>query len=343
MSILCAPMLFHSLNLAERSSATLRGLVKDVPTILGLVKCIRLTVDIRQGDTGSDQLLAQIVGHSPALRQITLLHREQENVDLPLFITALSNLSSLEDLRLVDQGYRVGIRCGGPSNFFQGRCLNTILDSHGSKLRSLSLFGDRFFTEETFAKIRDKAGLLQRFRIVQGISVGLRDALACTSTWACAPYLQHIELHRCGGVHAAIFTHQLAAGIFGHPKSLYLSMCGAVSDDVTRPIATKWTIPRLEIVQFEYFAEWEMRHFAIIHTKKAFLSSVWRHALNGEYARTVEALSDPRTFPTLEKVHMSYHWEGDMLRDLTRVCLERGIREVMNDWSPWGTGPSQNW
>jgi len=334
---LCTPTLFQSLDLTRLRSGDQEFLFKFISKLGHAVKDLSLNMmlDSRSRAEGED-FNARVLDHCDAVRRLTIFHeKDDESEPRPLFDN-IRGLSSLEEIHIIDADEWLDFWDDIPSidapKHLAHRLLDVVLDAHASHLRSIVLFGVLPLSIATFEKIQHTVPKLSRLEIIRGLSVHHRESLATPAAWACAANLQHVSLTRCRGAHAAIFTRQLAAGAIGHLRTLYMSICGAWSDDETLPGAAKWTIPALEVLELDHFAEWEMRHFAMIHVKKVFLSRVWQMAGMREAQALIKAMTDTTTFPEAIELHVSPEWGDQDFDDLQAACLTREIKVVERDW-----------
>jgi hypothetical protein len=286
-----------------------------------------------------------VVGHCRSLKKLTIEHQEHDTASCSLLVQALSTLTQLEALHILCTYHDIWSGLTSyhhVSSTLNHRLLNAILDHHRSRLRSLSLNGWTPLHASTYRKIRDTATHLREIDIRRDIGVELRSVLAEPQRWACADHLQHIRLVHCQGVHAAIFSNQLAAGIFGHPRTVYLSRCGDDSDQEDLPRAPKWNIPRLELLELDHFSPWEMNYLGQIHTRVVRMNRTWQHGCE----QLTEALKDAAMFPGVQVLKIAdwweqeceYWWKGcECFGDFQEVCRSRGINTVelvgYNWWS----------
>lgn len=146
---------------------------------------------------------------------------------------------------------------------------------------------------------------------------------------ACAIHLQSLTFVRCGGLHANIFTPNLASGIFSHHQNVTLAVCGDPSDDTkTRPGPIAWRIPPLDIFKLEHCETWEMEHLQLVHAKKVFLSLVWRQGPEGMYKMVIQQIAHRRTFSGVDEVHVTSNWSDKDFGELQRVCSAKGVKLV---------------
>ena len=295
---------------------------------------LNLVLDDRSRAAAAD-FNAHVLGHFDNVRRLTIFHEKEDTSEPNLLFDKIRDLSSLEEIHIINADERPDF-WGGSSddapNHLAHRLLDVALDAHASRLRTIVLFGGTPLTIGTFEKIQYTAPKLNRLEIIRGITVHHRESLASPTAWTCAANLQHVSLTRCRGAHAAIFTRQLAAGVIGRLRTLHMSICGAISDDVTLPEATKWTIPALEVLELDHFAGWEMHHFAMIHAQKVFLSRVWRRMAMREPEALIMAMADNRTFPEVTELHVTSDWGDQDFGGLRAVCLARELKVVERDW-----------
>jgi hypothetical protein len=128
----------------------------------------------------------------------------------------------------------------------------------------------------------------------------------------------------CEGIHVAIFVNQLAAGIFGHPRTVQLASCGHYSDEENLPFAPKWTIPRLELLELDPFAPWEIKYLGQIYAEIICMDRTWQWGSEG----LVEALKDSSMFPGVQTLEVADSWEEVHLGGLKEACLSRGIKAM---------------
>lgn len=279
---------------------------------------------------------ARVLGHCDNVRRLIIFHEKEDMSEPRPLLNEIRNLSSLEEIHIIDANecleFWDDIPASEASNCLAHRLLDVVLDAHATRLRTIVLFGVTPLTVGTFEKIQHTAPKLGRLQVIRGLTVHHRESLANPAAWACAANLQHVSLTRCRGAHAAIFTRQLAAGAIGHLRTLYMSICGAWSDDERLPGATKWTIPALDVLELDHFAEWEMAHFAMIRAKKVFLSRVWQMAGMREAKALTIAMRDTNTFPGVVELHVTPEWSDQDFNDLRVVCSAREIKVVERDW-----------
>ena len=296
---------------------------------------LNLVLDHRSRAAAED-FNAHVLGHFDNVRRLTIFHGKEDTSEPKLLFDKIRDLSSLEEIHIIDAGewldFEDDIASEDAPNHLAHRLLDVALDAHASRLRTIVLFGVTPLTVGTFEKIQYTAPKLNRLDIIRGLTVHHRELLANPAAWACAANLQHMSLTCCRGAHAAIFVRQLAAGVMGPLRTLYMSICGAWSDDETLPGATKWTIPALEVLELDHFAGWEMGHFAMIHAKKVFLSRVWRMAGMRDPSALIMAMADNRTFPEVTELHVTPNWSDQNFGYLRAVCLARDIKVVERDW-----------
>ena|SRR5258706_3155317 len=279
---------------------------------------------------------ARILGHCHNVRCLSIFHERDNNSKLQLLFDNIRNLSLLEEIHIIDaseMGFWGAILASDAPNHLAHRLLNAVLDAHASHIRTITLFGVNPLTIATFEKIQHATPKLYRLDISHGLSVHHREVLATPTPWACAANLQHVRLIRCRGVHAAIFTRQLAAGVIGHLRILYLSSCGTGLDDGTLPVATKWTIPALEVLELDCFAAWEMRYFAMIHVRKVFLSRVCQVDYMEDTQALITAMTNTTTFPGAIELHVTPEWSDQSFDNLRMACFTRDIKVVERDWN----------
>jgi len=314
-----------------------RSLFEFISQLGHVVKDLSLNlVPVKKNRVEAEEFNARALGHCDNVRRLTIFHgKEDRSEPRPLF-EQIRNLLSLEEIHIIDAGewldFWDDIPASDASKHLAHQLLDVVLDAHAPRLRTIVLFGVTPLTISTFEKIQHTTPKLNRLEIIRGLAVHHRDSLANPAAWRCAANLQHISLTRCRGAHAAIFTRQLAAGAIGRLRTLYMSICGAWSDDETLPGATTWTIPALEVLELDHFAEWEMRHFAMIHAKKVFLSRVWQMAGMREAKAVVMTMQDTTTFPEVIELHVTPEWKDQDFNYLRVVCSARGIKVMERDW-----------
>ena len=278
---------------------------------------------------------ARVLGHCNTLRRLAIFHERDEKSKPQLLLNNIRNLSSLEEIQIIEVGelaWRVDIPARDATNYLAHRLLDVVLDAHASHLRTIILFGVTPLSIATFEKIQHKTPKLNRLEMIRSIAAHHHESLATPIAWACAANLQHVRLTRCRGAHAAIFTRQLAAGAIGHLRTLHMSMYDEISDEETLPVATKWTIPALEVLELDHFAAWEMRHFVMIHVRKVFLSRVFQVDWMEDTQVFITAMTDTTTFPGAIELHVTPEWRDQDFNDLRVACLTRDIRIVSRDW-----------
>ena len=286
----------------------------------------------------AEDLNTRVLDHCDSVRRLTIFHERDDTSRPQQLFDHIRNLSSLEEIHIIDADewleFWDDIPVSDAPSHLAHRLLDVVLDAHASHLRTIVLFGVTPLTIATFEKLQRTTPKLNRLQMIRGLDVHHRESLAAPIAWACAANLQHVSLTRCRGAHAAIFTRQLAAGAIGHLRTLYMSICGARSDDETLPVpgATKWTIPPLEILELDHFAAWEMCHFAMIHARKVFLSRVWKLAGMRSAKALIMAMTDTTTFPGAIELHVTHEWSDQDLDDLRTTCFTRGIKVVERDW-----------
>jgi hypothetical protein len=151
----------------------------------------------------------------------------------------------------------------------------------------------------------------------------LLSVLSEPQRWACADYLQHIRLTWCQSIHAAIFSKQLAAGIFGHPRTVRLAFCDDHADQENLLRAPRWNIPSLELLEVNNFTPCAMEYLGQIHTEVVRLEGLSQWG----YGVLVEALKDDAVFPGVQFLEISGPWRK-IVGNLQEVCLSRGIKTV---------------
>ena len=298
---------------------------------------LNLSLDSWNGDGWSraetEDFNTRVLGHCSTLRRLAIFHESVDKSNPQLLLDNMRNLSSLEEIQIIEEGelaFSVDIPASDAPNYLAHRLLDVVLDACASHLRTIILLGVTPLSIATFEKIQHKTPKLNRLDMTRGLEVHHHESLATPIAWACAANLQHVSLTRCRGAHAAIFTRQLAAGAIGHLRTLHMSMCGEISDEETMPVATKWTIPALEVLELDDF-EWKTGHFFIIHARKVFLEGVWR--LDRTHARAlIAAMTDTATFPGAIELHVTYVWSHQDLNDLRVACFTRDIKIVERDW-----------
>ena len=279
---------------------------------------------------------ARILGHCNTVRRLTIFHERDNKSKLQLLFDNIRNLTSLEEIHIIDageMGFCSQIGVSDVPNHLAHRLLDVILDAHASHLRTIILVGVIPLTIATFEKIQHATPKLNRLEIAHGLVAHHRESLAAPTAWACAANLQHVRLFRCSGVHAAIFTRQLAAGVIGHLRTLYVSFCGTGSDDEMLPVATNWTIPALEVLELDHFAAWEMRHLAIIHVTKVCLSRVFQVDNMEDTQALITAMTATTTFPGAIELHVTPEWSDQDFNDLRTACFTRDIKVVERDYN----------
>ena len=289
-----------------------------------------------QSRTEAEDFNAHVLGHCDNVRCLSIFHEQDDRSEPKLLFDKIRDLSALEEIHIINADERPDF-WGGSSddapNHLAHRLLDVVLDAHASRLRTIVLFGVTPITIGTFEKIQYTVPKLNRLEVISGIVRHHRESLASPAAWTCAANLQHVSLTRCWGVHAAIFTRQLAAGAIGCLRTLHMSICGEPIDDTTLPGATKWTIPALEVLELDYCTGWEMHHFAMIHAKGVFLSRVWRTALMGQERALIMAMKDMATFPEVIELHVLPNWSDQDFHSLQAVCFARDIEVVERDWT----------
>ena len=277
---------------------------------------------------------ARILGHCKTVRCLTIFHERDNKSELQLLFDNIRNLSPLEEIHIIDaseMGFWRSILARDTPDHLARRLLDVVLDTHASHLRTITLFGESPLTIATFEKIQHATPRLHRLEIAHGLTARYRESFATPTAWACAANLQHVRLIRCSGVHAADFTRQLAAGAIGHLRTLYMSFCGGGADDRALPVATKWTIPALEVLELDHFAAWDMRHFAIIHVRKVFLSKVFQVGWMQDTQALITAMTATTTFPGAIELHVTPDWRDQDFNDLRIACFTRDMKVVERD------------
>jgi hypothetical protein len=226
--------------------------------------------------------LSGVLGHYPNLRKLAIQYIDTDTALDPLLVRGLSDLTLLEVRHILSVS-------SGPtilSRALHDRLLNATLNYHSSHLRSLALRCSMPLHPSTFRRVRDTVTRLRNIEFTGSIGIDLRSVLSEPQRWACADHLQHIRLAQCRGIHAAIFSNQLAAGIFGHPRTVRLAFCGDRSDQENLPRAPRWNIPSLELLELNNFTPWAMEYLGQIHTKVVRLKKTWHRGCG----QLVEAL-----------------------------------------------------
>ena len=269
-----------------------------------------------------DPVLSSVLGHCLNVRKLSIDHKVRYTTVHPCLVLALPGFTQLEALHIM----------GGEDYLFfspnelsvHDHLLNSVLDHHSSRLRYLSVSCLESLHPSTFCRVRDTTTHLREIDFTRSIGEQLHSVLAEPQRWACADHLQHIRLVCCRGVHAAIFSIQLAAGVFGHPRTVCLAICGNNSDPEDLPRAPKWTIPRLELLELDYFLPWEMRYLGQIHAEVVRMDRTWTYGCE----LLVEVLKDAAMFPGVRVLQVADTWEEEHLGDLKEACLSRGIKAV---------------
>ena len=277
----------------------------------------------------------RVLGHCNTLRRLAIFHERHDKSKPQPLLHNIRNLSSLEEIQVIEVGELavwMDIPARDAPNYLAHRLLDIVLDACASHLRTIILFGVTPLTIATFEKIQHATPKLNRLEMIRGLAVHHHESLAAPIAWACAANLQHVSLTRCRGAHAAIFTRQLAAGAIGHLRTLHMSICCAISDEGTLPVPTKWTIPALEVLELDYFAAWETRHFAMIHARKVFLSRVFQVDYMEDRQALIMAMTHTTTFPGAIELHVTPEWSDQDFNYLRVACLTRDIKIVSRDW-----------
>ena len=318
---ICAPALFSTITNARKATDLL-----DYLTDIGcFVKHLKLHVYGMR-----DHTLAEIVNRCSNLRCLTIHHYSGNKLNSVQLLAALEALPALAELRFKGlSSFRWGIvkREDATHTMFK-----PLLQVHGNKLRSLKILGGGLLGNGGFASLTHDASRLVELELHDVLHVELRHLFAESGTWACAGHLQSLTFTNCGGVHANLFTQNLASGVFGHPQRVSLAVCGDPSDDTKPPEAIDWTIPALDTFELDHFATWEMEHLQLIHARKVFLSRVWRQGPGGMYKTVIRHIADKRAFPEVVEVHVTTDWGDEVFKELQCVCSARGVKVVMNDW-----------
>jgi len=276
-------------------------------------------------DLSRDTVLSSVLGHCLNVRKLSVKHEDRYTTVHPYLVLALPNFTRLETLHIMGSGgYLFFSHYVNNGLTVHDHLLNAVLDHHSSRLRYLSLSCLESLHPSIFCRVRDTATHLREIDSTRTIGVQLRSVLAEPQRWACADHLQHIRLAWCQGVHAAIFSNQLAAGVFGHPRTVRLAICGDDSDQEDLPRAPKWTIPRLKLLELDHFAPWEMRYLGQIHAEVVRMDRTWQRGRK----LLVEVLKDAAMFPGVQVLQVVDTWEEEHLGDLKEACLSRGIKAV---------------
>ena len=313
---ICAPALFRTIAIKKKPREVVR-LLDYLVNIEHFVKYLELTLHrIPHG------ILAEIVKRCSNLRCLTMHHLSGRKWYSSELLAAVVLLPALTELRFMKY----------PNYPWDKTMLEPLLGSHGDKLRSLKVSGYGTLRSGGFASLIRDASRLVELELHYVLDVGLRRSLAESSTWACAAHLQSLTFIRCGGLHANIFTHKLASGVFGHPKKVSLAMCGDASDDKRPPGPIEWTIPALDTFKLDHFATWEMEHLQLIHAKKVFLCRVWRQDPEGMFKMVIQQIAHKGAFPEAKEVHVTTYWSDEDLCELQRVCSARGVKMITRGW-----------
>lgn len=279
----------------------------------------------REQPPAGDLVFSGVLGYCLNLRKLAIEYNDSDITLHHLLAVALSGFTRLETLHIL------GSKDFAYSDFYHHyspivhhNLLSTALDHYSSHLRSLSLRSLIPLHPLTFRRVRDTVTHLREIDFTRCIGVELRSALAEPQRWACADHLQHIRLVRCEGVHAAIFANQLAAGIFGHPRTVRLAICGDFADLENLPFAPKWVVPRLELLELDHFAPWEMKYLGQIHAEIVRMDRTWQWG----YEVLVTALKNTAMFPGVQALEVADSWEEEHFDGLKEACLSRGIKAV---------------
>jgi hypothetical protein len=337
LSNLCTPTLFQSLDITRLRGGDQQSLCTFLLQLGHTVKNLSLNLVFdHESRAEAEDFNACVLGHCQNVRRLNIFHEKEDKSEPRARIDKICGLSSLEEIHIIDADESLDFWDDIPTDdapkHVAHRLLDVVLDIYASRLRTIVLFGVTPIAAATFEKIQHATLKLNRLEIIRGLAVHHRTPLANPVAWACAANLQHVSLTRCRGAHAAIFTRQLAAGAIGHLRTLYMSICGAWSDDKTLPGATEWTIPALDVLELDHFAEWEMLHFARIHAKRVFLSRVWRMAQMRNEKALIMAMKKVTTFPEVVELHVTPDWSDPGFGDLRAACLAREMGVVERDW-----------
>lgn len=211
---------------------------------------------------------------------------------------------------------------GTPKDIQKGvynRAIGRVVDSHASKIRSLTYQCVIPLHPPTFARLRDEAPSLRSLSFLHSISIGCSALLREPIRWASADALEELTFRRCEGVHSGYLAHSLAAGIFGCTlRRLELVSCGEMGDDRSVPPPANVQEFHLGTLVVDHSEAWELRGLVTLRVDHAVLTRVDWKEIN-------ELLDEDNRFTQLKTLTVEplEKHEGD--EGLVRRCLLRGI------------------
>ena len=211
---------------------------------------------------------------------------------------------------------------GTPKDIQQGvynRAIGRVVDSHASKIRSLTYQCVIPLHPPTFARLRDEAPSLRSLSFLHSISMGCSALLREPIRWASADALEELTFRRCEGVHSGYLAHSLAAGIFGCTlRRLELVSCGEMGDDRTVPPPANVQEFHLGTLVVDHSEAWELRGLVTLRVDHAVLTRVDWKEIN-------ELLDEDDRFTQLKTLNVEPLEKNEGDEGLVRRCLLRGI------------------
>lgn len=274
LASLCAPILFKSLRLEEVDLERLRRLADNSRTLGKFVRDLTITV---QKDVVTDWELRmyQMLPHMPNVRSLTVVHEREDTQYHSLLLHFVSGYQYLEHVTLREANYNPIF-----SNFdhpnvevaqtFFHYFLQTILNAHASRLRTLQLYTLLPLRAPVYIKIRDKAPKLQALTLTTNIDVALRELFADSTPWASGQTgsLERLTFHECGGAHVGNFARNVLRGVYGpNLKEVNIIACGDNSDMPYIPPASTPSYASIERMQVDHLGPWELSALSLIPTQ----------------------------------------------------------------------------
>jgi hypothetical protein len=277
----------------------------------------------------SELALTMILKRAVYLQKISLYHDSTDTKAHSQLLSAISNLSALEEVRIRKFDYPPE-----PPPYdivqstFHHRLLNQILDCHSQRLRVLEVCGTTPMHESTFLKLRDTASQLRKLDLIQCLTIETRG-FAYPQIWACAGRLEYLCIRRCT-IHPSTITRHLGAGVFGPLRIFVIIGCNESSGDPPKSTSTVWTIPPLGEVKVDQFNDLEMSGIGSIHAKEVHM----RMVPSGR-SLCIEAFRRSTTFPEVAELHVEDDWDDKDFEELKRSCAMRGLTKVERDLYTW--------
>lgn len=272
------------------------------------------TGDVREG------ILAKIVRTTQNTREI-IVHTTS-NVEFTMLLEALKSFEDVEDLTVIetlteDPWLRQERSFISP---FMDGLVRTILNSSGSKLRSLTVDGESSMSLETFEALRSKATRLQTLLLQCFLGIHARDALCQPRLWACSDTLEHLGLYSCDGAHNGAIVSGIGNGLISTTlRSLDIVMCGSHDDLQSLPYPIKAQTPVLERIWVEHVINWE----AILIGKLGAKDVLFTHMPRAMAVELVEG-SYFRGMQTLKVVGLKELGRDDSA--IVKACERRSVK-----------------